>query len=87
MGYWPLELEEGSPAEVAKQIDNAFTADNFKQWQASTPDQWALESLAILRTRVYPLPASGEIRERYRQRARPIIRTRLRKLGHGSPGC
>jgi hypothetical protein len=55
------ELEEGTPAEVAARIEMAVSVDEREQWQGGTSEQWALESLAIVRTRVYPLPAFAEI--------------------------
>jgi hypothetical protein len=56
-----VELEEGTPAEVAAGIEKAVTDNDRKQWPNSTPEQWALESLAIVRAQVYRLSASGEI--------------------------
>jgi hypothetical protein len=47
-----VELEEGTPAEVAARIDKAVTEEERKQWQNGTPEQWALESLAIVRAQV-----------------------------------
>ena len=76
-----VELEEGTPAEIASQIEEAVTDDDRKQWQGSTPEQWALESLAIVRAQVYRLPASGEINPSYIERARTVIRTRLAQSG------
>ena len=76
-----VELEEGSPTEIAKRIQGVLTSDDVKQWQQGTPAHWALESLAIVRTQIYRLPASGEINPRYIERARPVIRTRLAQPG------
>ena len=72
-----VELEEGTPPEVAARIEKAVTDDDRKQWKGGTPEQWALESLAIVRAQVYRLPA----RSNYIQRARPVIRTRLAQAG------
>jgi hypothetical protein len=76
-----VELEEGTPTEVAVRIEKAVTGEERKQWQGNTPEQWALESLAIVRAQVYRLPASGEIPADYIERARPVIRTRLAQAG------
>lgn len=76
-----LELEEGTPAEVAARIDKAVADDERKQWQGGTPEQWALESLAIVRMRVYRLSVSGEINATYVEPARAVIRTRLAQAG------
>jgi S1/P1 Nuclease len=72
-----VELEESTPAEVAARIEKAVTEDELKQWQSGTPEQWALESLAIVRAQVYRFPASGEIDSSYIGPARAVIRTRL----------
>jgi hypothetical protein len=76
-----IELEEGTPAEIASQIEKAVTDDDRKQWQGSTSEQWALESLAIMRAQVYRLPVTGEITPDYTERARPVIGTRLAQAG------
>ena len=56
-----VELEEGTPAELAAQIQAAMTSDDRQHWQQGTPADWALESLAIVRAQVYRLPDSGEM--------------------------
>jgi hypothetical protein len=76
-----VEPEEGTPTEVATRIDKAVTEDERMQWHSGTPEQWALESLAIVRTRVYLMPASAEIDARYTARARPVLRIRLAQAG------
>jgi hypothetical protein len=62
-----VELEAGTPAEVAARIEKVATDDERKKWQDGTAEQWALESLAIVRVQVYRLSASGEISGRLRQ--------------------
>jgi hypothetical protein len=76
-----VELEEGTPAEIAARIDAAVTPEDRKQWQQGTPAEWALESLAIVRAQVYRLPASGEIEPSYTEASRAVIRTRLAQAG------
>ena len=76
-----LELEQGTPAEVAARIQNAATRDELQQWQQGSPTHWALESLAIVRAQVYRLPTSGEINVTYIEAARAVIRTRLAQAG------
>jgi hypothetical protein len=56
-----VELEQGTPVEIAARIQNSVSSDDHQQWQQGIPADWALESLAIVRAQVYPLPASGEI--------------------------
>ena len=65
-----VELEHGTPAEIAGRIQAAVTSDELQQWQQRTAAQWALESLAIVRAQVYRLPASGEIGATYAEAAR-----------------
>jgi hypothetical protein len=72
-----VELEEGTPAEIAARIHVAVTGNDRQQWQQGTPADWALESLAIVRAQVYRLPASSEISANYAESARAVIRTRL----------
>ncbi len=72
-----VELEQGTPAQVAGRIKTGFTDEERKQWQGATHEQWALESLAIVRAQVYRLLKSGEITMDYTERAKPIIRIRL----------
>jgi hypothetical protein len=78
-----VELEEGTQGEVAARIEQTVADDDRRQWQGGTPEQWALESLAIVRTRVYRLPASGEIAAGYIETARAVIRTRMAREGEG----
>ena len=56
-----VELEQGTPAEIAARIQSAVTVEDRQQWQEGTAAKWALESLAIVRAQVYRLPASHEI--------------------------
>ena len=76
-----VELEEGTAAEVAARIQVMATGDDRQQWQQGNPTEWALESLAIVRTQVYRLNASGEITASYTEAARAVIRTRLAQGG------
>jgi hypothetical protein len=58
-----VELEDGTPAKVASRIKGMVTDDERRTWQGSTPEQWALKSLAIVRAEVYRLSASGRSRQ------------------------
>ena len=66
-----VELEPGTPAEIAARIQATVAGEDSQQWQQGTPAEWALESLAIVRTQVYRLPATGEIDATYTEAARP----------------
>ena len=76
-----VELEQGSPAEIAARIQAVVTEEDRQQWQQGTPADWALESLAIVRAQMYRLPASGEITATYAESAGAVIRTRLAQSG------
>jgi hypothetical protein len=78
-----VELEPGTPAEIAGRIQTVLSSDEVQQWRQGTPAEWALESLAIVRAQVYRLPASGEINPTYIERAGAVIRTRLAQAGSG----
>ena len=75
-----VELEQGTPTEIVGRIQATMTREDH-QWQQGTPAKWALESLAIVRTQVFRLPASGEITGTYIESARAVIRTRLAQAG------
>ena len=76
-----VELEQGTPAEIAARIQNGISSEDRQQWQQGTAAEWALESLAVVRSQVYRLPASGEINANYIELARPMIRTRSKSVG------
>jgi hypothetical protein len=76
-----VELEQGTPTEIAARIEAAVNDEDRQQWQQGTAAEWALESLAIVRTQVYRLPMSGEITASYTEPARGVIRTRLAQAG------
>jgi hypothetical protein len=76
-----VELEPGTPAEIAARIQAVVTSEDLQQWQKGTPADWTLESLAIVRAQVYRLPSSGEISASYIEAGRAMIRTRLAQAG------
>jgi hypothetical protein len=76
-----IELEPGTPAEIAARIRAVVNRDEVQQWQKGTPAEWALESLAIVRAQVYRLPSSSEISGTYVESGRAVIRTRLAQGG------
>jgi nuclease S1 len=76
-----VELEQGTPAEIAARIQAVVTDQDRHQWQQGTPAEWALESLAMVRAQVYRLQVSGEISATYTGPARAVIRTRLAQAG------
>ena len=66
---------------MAARIESTVTDEERNQWQSGTPAQWALESLAVVQWQVYLLPAAGEIKQPYIEKARALIRTRLAQAG------
>jgi hypothetical protein len=76
-----VELEEGTPAEIAARIQAVVTEEDRQQWQQGTPADWALESFAIVRAQVYRLHASSEIITSYTESARAVVRTRFAQAG------
>lgn len=68
-----VELEQGTPEEIAARIHAVVTGAVRQQWQQGTPADWALESLAVVRAQVYRLPASGEINATYVESARDAV--------------
>ena len=55
-----VQLEEGTPSEIAARIQPVVTSDDVQQWQQGSPAEWALESLAIVRAQVYRLSSTGD---------------------------
>ena len=47
-----VELEQGTPSEIAARMQSALTVEDRQQWQEGTAAKWALESLAIVRAQV-----------------------------------
>jgi hypothetical protein len=76
-----VELDEGTPIEIAARSQAVMSSGELQQWQQGTPAEWALESLAIVRAQVYRLPASGEIGATYVESARAVIHTRFAQAG------
>ena len=76
-----VELEQGTPAEIAARIQASETAEDRQEWQQGTPADWALESLAIVRAQVYRLLVSARSNASYIEPARALIRTRLTQSG------
>lgn len=60
-----VELEEGTPTEIAARIQAGLTDNDGKQWQQGSQRNGRFESLAIVRAQVYRLPPSAEINASY----------------------
>ena len=76
-----VELEQGTPADIAARLQAMVSSDELQQWQQGSPADWALESLAVVRAQVYRLSVPGEITPDYIERARLAVRTRLAQAG------
>jgi hypothetical protein len=66
-----VELEQGTPAEIAGRIQAVVSIDEIQQWQQGSPADWALESLAIVR-------AQGVSTSSIRRDQRKLYRIRTR---------
>jgi nuclease S1 len=76
-----VEMEPGTPAELAERLAAAVTTEERLLWQSSDPVQWTDESLMLARTRAYSLGQSVELSDQYVELARPVVRTRLTQAG------
>lgn len=76
-----VEMEPGSPAEVAQRLGAAITSEDRLRWQRGGPVQWTDESLMLARSRAYPVGESVELSDQYVEMARPVVRTRLVQAG------
>ncbi len=76
-----VEMEPGTPAELAERLGAAVTEEERLRWQSGDPVQWTDESLMLVRTRAYSLGQSVELSDHYVELARPVVRTRLAQAG------
>jgi hypothetical protein len=76
-----VELEEGTPAEIAVRIEGAVTLQERQQRQQGIPAAWATRIARCRRSHVYKVPVSGDVSADYIERARPIVRARLAQAG------
>jgi len=76
-----VEMEPGTPAELAERLGAAVTEEERLRWQSGGPVQWTDESLMLVRTRAYSLGQSVELSDHYVELARPVVRTRLAQAG------
>jgi len=76
-----VEMEPGSPAEVAERLGAAVTKEDRLRWQRGGPVQWTDESLTLARSRAYSVGQSVELSNEYVEMARPVVRTRLVQAG------
>ena len=76
-----VEMEPGTPAELAERVWAAVTKEERLRWQSGGPVQWTDESLMLVRSRAYGLGLSVELSDQYVEMARPVVRTRLAQAG------
>ena len=76
-----VEMEPGSPVELAERLAVAVTKEDRLRWQSSGPVQWTDESLMLVRSLAYSLGQSGELSDQYVEMARPVVRIRLAQAG------
>ena len=76
-----VEMEPGTPAELAERLGAAVTSEDRLRWQRGGPVQWTDESLTLVRSRAYSVGPSVELSDEYVELARPVVRTRLAQAG------
>ncbi len=76
-----VEMEPGTPAELAERLGSAITKEDRLGWQSGGPVQWTDESLMLVRSRAYGVGQSVELSDEYVEMARPVVRTRLVQAG------
>ncbi|MBI2230898.1 MAG: S1/P1 nuclease [Deltaproteobacteria bacterium] len=76
-----VEMEPGTPAELARRLGAAVTEEERLRWQSGGPVQWTDESLMLVRSRAYSVGQSVELSDEYVEMARPVVRTRLVQAG------
>ena len=76
-----VEMEPGSPMELAERLAAIVTKEDRLRWQSGGPVQWTDESLMLVRSRAYDVGQSIELSDQYVEMARPVVRTRLAQAG------
>ena len=78
--FWDInivEMEEGSPEELAKKLDESITQNERSEWQSGDPKTWTDESFRLSRSHAYTLGESMELSDEYVASAVTIVRRRL----------
>jgi hypothetical protein len=76
-----VEMEPGTPAELADRLGAAVTKEERLRWQSGGPVQWTDESLTLVRSRAYAVGESEELSDQYVEMARLVVRARLVQAG------
>lgn len=64
-----------------KRLQRAVSARDRRRWLKSGPEDWANESLGIVRAHVYKDLSGGDVTQAYAERARGILITRIQQAG------
>jgi hypothetical protein len=82
--FWDInvvEMEEGSPEELAKKLGSSITVKQRTDWQSGDPKTWTDESFRFSRSSAYTLGESMELSDEYVAAALTIVRRRLAQAG------
>ena len=82
--FWDInvvEMEEGSPKDVAKKLASSITVKQRAEWQSGEPKTWTDESFRFSRSNAYTLGESMELSDEYVATALTIVRRRLAQAG------
>lgn len=76
-----LEAENESASAIGARLDQEFSAEEPKSWEAGAPKDWANETLGVTIKYVYPLPESHKIGDDYAKSAISILRKTIVQAG------
>jgi hypothetical protein len=82
--FWDInvvEMEEGSPEEVAKKLGSSITVKQRTDWQSGDQKTWTDESFRLSRSTAYSLGESMELSDEYVAAALMVVRRRLVQAG------
>ncbi len=81
---WDIELLEQfhqNWEDLADELGNQITDEEFQTWSTLDPQQWATESFRYAKEDGYAIPESHELDQAYIDRALPIIKLRFQQGG------
>ena len=82
--FWDInlvEMVEGNPEELAKNLDESITEKQRTKWQSGDPKTWTDESFRLSRSHAYSLGESMELSDEYVASAVTIVSRRLAQAG------
>jgi nuclease S1 len=82
--FWDInlvEMEEGSPEEIAKRLEQSITGKQRTEWQSGGPKTWTDESFRLSRLYTYELGEFMDLSDEYVAIGLTIVRRRLVQAG------